>query len=443
MDIFISYRRIGGIDIARSIWTTLGNRNYYSFFDIDSIREGKFSDVIKQNIARSENFIIILTPGSLDRSISSEDDWVRMELSTAIRLNKNIIPIACRGFSFPDNLPEDIVQIKSIQTISYNGIDFSEMIDKIILRLKDQEGKALRLSKKKNISNTFYEDGYLSKEERKRIKADYESTRLIEKEIFDKLLDGKENISIFNPAIYEIDSYMQKYDRPEISNVYGLLNHETDVDDANNRYSVRNKQNNRFYKGNMEHADFEDEMDRILSENSLRSFDMVDLTLILRDLVDPEEKLRQIVDRVTPGGIVYIRELDHGMALAYPDEDGKFKKMLDYIRRDDYSGDFEAGRKVYFWMKNADLTNIHFEAKQISTVGLKRREQRTLFEALFAYVEREYRVMYEKEPIKYNQEALEWLQENYKALEAKFSSDDFFYSSGFMEFYGFVEQTNL
>ena len=180
-------------------------------------------------------------------------------------------------------------------------------------------------------------------------------------------------------------------------------------------------------------------MDKILSEHCLRSFDMVDLTLILRDLVEPEEKLRQVVDRVTPGGIIYVRELDHGMALAYPDEDGKFKQMFEYIQRDIYSGDYEAGRKVYFWMKNADLTDIHFEARQISTVGLKRREQRRLFETLFSYVEREYRVMHEKEPTTYTQNAIEWLQENYKSLEATFSSEDFFYSSGFMEFYGFVE----
>jgi hypothetical protein len=113
--------------------------------------------------------------------------------------------------------------------------------------------------------------------------------------------------------------------------------------------------------------------------------------------------------------------------------------MFEYIQRDIYSGDYEAGRKVYFWMKNADLTDIHFEARQISTVGLKRREQRRLFETLFSYVEREYRVMHEKEPTTYTQNAIEWLQENYKSLEATFSSEDFFYSSGFMEFYGFVE----
>lgn len=81
---------------------------------------------------------------------------------------------------------------------------------------------------------------------------------------------------------------MMIYRRPEISSVFGLMNNQADVDDANRRFGKRDGQSNSFYKGNMEHDDFADEMDRILSEHSLRSFDMVDLTLILRDLVELE-----------------------------------------------------------------------------------------------------------------------------------------------------------
>ena len=439
MDLFISYRRSTGIDIARSINSALQQKEYYSFFDLDSIREGDFPEIIYQNIARSDNFLIVLSQNSLDRCVDSERDWVRRELSEAIKRDKNIIPVKCSGFEYPDCLPEDIEKIRTIQSIPYNGLNFPDTIEKIVNRLKDSKGNALRISKKKNISNTFYEEGNMSDEERKRINADYESCRAIEESIFDKLLEGRKDIKLFCPAIYEINSYMSKYDRKEISNVYGLLNYQSEVNDANQRYGKYNHQKNYFCIGNMEHKNFSDEMDKILSENSLNSFDMVDLNLILRDLSDPEEKLRQVVDRVSPGGIIYVRELDHKMALAYPDEGGRFKKMLQLIKRDDYSGDFEAGRKVYFWMKNADLTDIHFVAKQISTVGLKRKQQRILFEALFSYVEREYKVMHENEPSTYTQEALEWLQENYKTMEATFSSEDFFYSSGFMEFYGFVE----
>ena len=438
MDLFISYRRDTGIDTARSFWNELRERNYYSFFDVDSISEGVFPDLIYQNILRSRNFLIILTPESLDRCVS-KDDWVRKELSEAFRLEKNVIPVACSRFTFPDDLPDDIAKIRYVQAVNYSGLNFGEAIERIVERLKDDKGEPLRLSKNRNVSNTFYADGHMSDDERKRIRADYESCRSVETDVFSRLLKGKQNVSLFNPAVYEINSYMSKYDRPEIGHVYGLMNSPAEAEDACARFGVRGHQKNAFYVGNMEHENFEDEMDRILSEHSLGSFDFVDLTLILRDLVEPEEKLRQVVERVRPGGIVYVRELDHGMALAYPDDRGLFRKMLDLIRRDDYSGDYEAGRKVYFWMKNADLVDVRFEGRQISTAGMKRKERRILFEALFSYVEREYRVMHDKEPTAESRRAIEWLQENYKILETSFTGDDFFFSSGFMEFYGYVE----
>lgn len=438
MDLFISYRRETGIDIARNIWNELRERNYYSFFDLDSIYEGIFPDHIYQNIRRSHNFVIILSPESLDRC-ASEDDWVRKELAEAFRLGKNIIPVVCSTFRYPDSLPEEIDRIRFVQSVPYYGVNFMEVIEKIVERLNDEKGAPLRLSKNRNLSNTFYEDGHMSDAERKRIEADYESCRAVESDIFSRLLAGRSDVVLFNPAIYEINSYMSKYDRPEIGRVYGLLNSSEEAKAAEEAYGVRGHQRNAFYVGNMEHANFTDEMDRILSEHSLRSFDFVDLTLILRDLADPETKLRQVAERVTPGGVIYVRELDHGMALAYPDERGLFRTMLSFIKRDDYSGDYEAGRKVYFWMKNAYLTDIRFEGRQISTAGMKRRERRVLFEALFSYVEREYRVMHEKEPTAETQRTIEWLLENYKSLESAFLSDDFFFSSGFMEFYGYVE----
>ena len=437
MDVFISYRRSGGIELARIIWTELKNMEYYSFFDLDSIREGEFPVVIQRNILHSDNFVILLTPGALDRCIN-EKDWVRQELKIALEYGKNIIPIVCHDFQFPQELPDDIEKIRTIQAVLYNGLNFSEMLSKIIERLKDENGYSLRVMKKRNLSNTFYEE-HMSKEEKDRIKADYLSCREIEDDIFSRLLKGKQDVVLFNPAIYEIDSYMAKYNRKEIGSVYGLLNHKDEVEDAMARYAARGDQKNAFYVGNMEHDCFEDEMDRILSEHEIRSFDFVDLTLILRDLAEPADKLIQVADRVSSGGVIYIRELDHSMSLAYPDDRGLFKKMMSLIKRDIYSGDYNAGRKVYFWMKNADLKDIRFEGRQLSSVGLKRRERRTLFQALFSYVEREYRVMHEKEPTAETRRALEWLEENYKTMETQFASEDFFFSTGFMEFYGFVE----
>lgn len=442
MDAFISYRRDGGLDLARNIHDKLFLQKYYSFFDLDSCKDGLFSETIHQSISDSKNVIVILSKNALDRCVElKEDDWVQKEIEEAFSQAINIIPIMCEGFSFPKDLPPSIDKIRFIQAIPYTGENFDEMLNTLIERLQNKDGEPLRLSKKKNISNTFYEEN-MSDEEKKRIRFDYEVCKSIEADIFDRLLEGKNNISIFNPAIYDVDTYMEKYNREEISKVYGLVNSQEEANYAMEKYGKGKLPGKEVWiqVGNAEHSNFEDEMDSLLSQSFEKSFDMVDLTLILRDLADAEEKLIQIVDRISPGGIVYIRELDHGMAMAYPDDGNKFEKLLEYIERDEYSGDYQAGRKVFYWMRNADLTDIHFEAKQISTVGLERPKKRILFDTLFSYLQCEYEAMYKKEQTTYAKEAISWLKENYSVLKKRFSEEDFFYSSGFVEFYGFVKQ---
>ena len=413
----------------------LNKKGYTTFFDNDSIGSGVFPTKILNNIEKSDNFILILSPNALDRC-EEEGDWVRREIEHAVKYKKNIIPVFLPDFQRPGVLPENVNEALKYQGVYYNPMQFDAAIDEIVRYLKDENGRSLRIKKKKNVSNFFYSDG-VSTEEKRRIAQDYEVVRKTEKEIWDKILRDKSDLVLFAPAVYDADTYMKKYNRSEFSHVYGMLNTDKECEEANSKYSDGGR--NQFYVGNMEHSNFEDEMDQIISDNELRGFDFVDLTLILRDSSNPSEKLRQIVERMNPGGIVYVREFDHDCVLAYPDDDGKFEHILELINYDMYSGDYYAGRKVYSQMQDAFLEDIVLVDSNISTVGLSRKEKGTLFEALFSYVPREYTALIKEEPDnKTYDDAQDWLIENYDSMKREFMGDNFFYRAGYMFFYGFV-----
>ena len=98
--IFISYRRSGGLETARNLRDRLSSLNYKVFFDLTSMREGKFNRQIFDEIAQADDFILILSEGSLDRCVE-EQDWLRLEIQRALLLHKNIIPVwkpAFQGF---------------------------------------------------------------------------------------------------------------------------------------------------------------------------------------------------------------------------------------------------------------------------------------------------------------------------------------------------------
>ena len=134
-DIFISYRRDTGAETAKHLRDMLTAKGCRVFFDTDSLRSGDFNTELLRVIDECKDFILILMPGSLDRCVN-EDDWVRQELAQALASGKNVIPILGAGFSFPEELPEEIDAVRYKNGISANVEYFDAVVDKLVGFLK-------------------------------------------------------------------------------------------------------------------------------------------------------------------------------------------------------------------------------------------------------------------------------------------------------------------
>ena len=168
MDVFISYRREGGLDFSGRLYEKLVANGYTVFFDLEGMNAGRFDTQIYKKIERSDNFILILSPHSLDRC-KNDDDWVRLEIEKALELKKNIVLVLMQGFEFPEDLPNSLKEIKHFQGVWYfytnNG--FNTTYTQILLYLKDKDGKPLTEIKQKRTSNTYYETIGIKEEEKK------------------------------------------------------------------------------------------------------------------------------------------------------------------------------------------------------------------------------------------------------------------------------------
>ncbi|MCX6249605.1 MAG: TIR domain-containing protein [Bacteroidetes bacterium] len=138
-DIFISYRRDGGTELAMLVKNALQAKRYATFMDIESLRSGKFNEALYAKIQNSKDFIIILTPGSLERC-KNENDWVRKEVKHAIECNCNIVPVLGRDFIMPDKgtLPEEISSLPDYHGIAPSNELWDASINKLILLLKSK-----------------------------------------------------------------------------------------------------------------------------------------------------------------------------------------------------------------------------------------------------------------------------------------------------------------
>lgn len=124
-DIFISYRRTG-FDTANLIATKLKGMGYSVFFDVESLRSGKFNEQLFNVIENCKDFVVVLPPEALDRCVD-EEDWVRKEVCHGIKCDKNIIPIMLNGFTWPEPMPVGMEQLKDYQAVTATSNEFFDM----------------------------------------------------------------------------------------------------------------------------------------------------------------------------------------------------------------------------------------------------------------------------------------------------------------------------
>lgn len=151
-DIFISYRRKGaGAGVAGELQAKLENLGYKVFLDVDEIGSGQFPEQIERAISECKDFILVLSPGTLDRCVE-EEDWVRREILQAQNQNKNIIGVGLPGFFMPEaeSLPDPLKLMTTIQVFSwtheYRTASFAKIAENLVsTQLKKKKNHRLRL----------------------------------------------------------------------------------------------------------------------------------------------------------------------------------------------------------------------------------------------------------------------------------------------------------
>ena len=135
-DVFISYRREGGIDFAGRLMDHLVAKGYSPFMDLESMHSGRFDTQIYQRIDECEHFILVLPQNALKRCRSAED-WVRKEVEFAIKRRKHIIPICLSGFVYPKRMPASMEVLRDIQSVTDSPGSFEKTVDRTVEYMMD------------------------------------------------------------------------------------------------------------------------------------------------------------------------------------------------------------------------------------------------------------------------------------------------------------------
>lgn len=129
-DVFLSYRRKGGSDLARLLFKELTDRGFRVFLDAETLGAGEWDRQLENRIDECPDFVAIITDGYFDRC-GDVEDVVRKEIARALVSGKNVIPLLASAVPFPAALPDEIASLSSHNGVKYVHEYSAEAVEKL------------------------------------------------------------------------------------------------------------------------------------------------------------------------------------------------------------------------------------------------------------------------------------------------------------------------
>lgn len=129
-DVFVSYRRDKGSEVARYLAERLSKRGYRAFLDVDSLGSGEWGKELQQRIDECPDFVAVVTDGYFLRC-ENADDVVRKEIARALETRATVIPLLVGDGKIPPDLPADISGISAHNGVRYLHEYANQAIEKV------------------------------------------------------------------------------------------------------------------------------------------------------------------------------------------------------------------------------------------------------------------------------------------------------------------------
>ncbi|HEY6252061.1 MAG TPA: toll/interleukin-1 receptor domain-containing protein, partial [Candidatus Angelobacter sp.] len=145
--IFICYRREDTSGEAGRIYDRLAAHygKEYLFIDVDTLEPGeRFSEVVAKTVGSCEILLALIgtrwlnaSDGEGRRRLDDPDDWVRLEIATALKRDIRVIPLLLNGASFPgrSDLPKELSDLAIRQAWDIGRVHFHRDVDALIQSL--------------------------------------------------------------------------------------------------------------------------------------------------------------------------------------------------------------------------------------------------------------------------------------------------------------------
>lgn len=435
-DIFICYRgeSVQSCGLGSRIYNQVqAMTKYHVFFAPESIRKGEnFKSVVPKVMETVTIVILLLDKGFFD-ACKDDDDIVNFELICALK-NENIVflPIFLNHFTFKDIdlsdlfSKEEIDRIKHVNGIDYNGIYNFSIEHDIIPIIDDLYNGGNTIKSMSQRSSTRYH-GANEQKELDFLELQQDMLFEYDKEVIEKLLKNKENLQVLDIGCNNGSQIMRRFGNDSrIKTIVGI-----DKDSECIKYAKENYSQAIFECMDIECDDFRSSLKQIC--NNVEKFDLITISMLLLHLERPAKLLTTIKSALKPNGIIFIRDIDDGLNIFYPDNNKIFSTLTGICKYCDILGYRFSGREIYSYLVDAGFTNIKLEKSGFDTSCVNFEQKEALFDIYFGYIPIALQKTIDRNPsLLRAKHDLAWVKQNINTAYDEFMKKSFLFSLGYM-----------
>ena len=177
----------------------------------------------------------------------------------------------------------------------------------------------------------------------------------------------------------------------------------------------------------------------LMRNNGIEGFDLIDFTLYLKDLKEPQRRLEESVELLNEdGGAIFIRELDDSLVVAYPDKNHDFSRLLNYLDMDEGAGNRTLGRRLLSMLRKSGADIVHVSEEGVSTESFHQVKKKSrIFDAYLSYLRPELKALAQEYPeIDEYRVAADTFNKEYEDIRDRFKSKEFYFRTGYISAYG-------
>jgi len=429
MDVFISYEHESK-SIADNICSVLeskGIRCWYAPRDV----YGDYATSIVNAIDSCRVFVLILN----NKASASPHVLNEVELAYQRILNGEItiVPFKVDEGSLSKAMEYYIKRLHWIDAVSEN---LETAIDHLVKQLMPILGIEEKAELQEKPAGTIKRDNvqyYMPEDKVEAKRLQYEDKLLydIEKVYYDKLLFDKKDVNVLDVETLNPDATIRRLDRSEVSKVLSFSYNDSLVEYGNS--ATKGSDKFRFFKLDLKSQSIDDVLAEAMEQMGIDGFDFVNFSMAFMDMKSPFKVVQKLKKFMNPGAVAYVRDVDDGFVVAYPDEHNYFAEFKSFYKLDTMSGSRCTARQVYNIMKKVGAKEIRLEKAGINTSTMDYEHKRLLFKSWFSFIPNDFSIIKKRSPD--NEAAgkiLKWIDEYYDELEEEFYDDNFLFNSGYV-----------